>query len=98
MRVVSDAWGVTVEPDGPAPNRWKTINVIRPPGEWWIELSDRDSIASVALTAPVELGWLSWGTEKAIKYHLWFMSIGLALILGGLLAVVPARVLLKPSA
>ena len=97
MRIVSDAWSVDVEPDGPAPNRWKTINVIRPPGEWWIELSDRDSIASVALTAPVELGWLSWGTEKAIKYHLWFMSIGLALMVGGLLAIVPARVLLRPS-
>ncbi len=91
MRVVSDAWAVEVRPDGPAPNRWKTINVIRPPGEWWIELSDRDSAAQVALTAPVEMGWLSWAAEKAIKYHRWWIGAGLALLLAGLLAALPAR-------
>jgi hypothetical protein len=47
----------------------------------------------------VELGWLSWSTEKMIKYHLWFICGGLALLLGGLLAAVPARLLAeKPEA
>ncbi|WP_221032952.1 hypothetical protein [Actomonas aquatica] len=98
MRVVSDAWAVDVRPDGSAPNRWKTINVIRPPGEWWIELSDRDSAASVALTAPVEMGWFSWATEKAIKYHAWWIGIGGALLLAGLLGGQPARPRVTPPA
>jgi len=89
--VVSDHQRVEVHPDGPAPQRWKTINVIRPAGEWWIELADRDALGSFALTAPVELGWLSWIAEKTIKHHGWLFSAGGMLILIGALLHVPKR-------
>jgi hypothetical protein len=81
-----------VVPDGPARHRWKTINVMRPMGEWWIELEDSDSLERVALTAPVELGRLSWAAEKLIKYHLWWLSAGLGcVVLGSLLMPTSTR-------
>ena len=89
MRVVSDLGSIRVVPDGSAQNRWKTINVVRPEGEWWIELTDSDGAEHLALTAPVELGWLSWFCEKLLKYHVWLISFGAALLLGGLLASAP---------
>ncbi len=98
MRVVSDAWAMEVHPDGSAPHRWKTINVVRPPGEWWIEIADRDSAARIALTAPVELGWFSWSVEKALKYHRWWIGTGAVLLLASGLALVPSRRRLSSSA
>jgi hypothetical protein len=89
MRIVSDLGATRVVPDGSARNRWKTINVFRPAGEWWIELNDSDGAERIALTAPVELGWLSWFSEKLLKYHRWFVSSGLALLFGGILASAP---------
>jgi hypothetical protein len=89
MRVVSDQRSTRVTPDGPAKNRWKTINVERPNGEWWIELTDSDSREHMALTAPVELGWLSWFSEKLLKYHAWIVSLGAILLLGGILPGAP---------
>lgn len=91
MRVAGATWSADVLPDGSARGRWKTINVVRPPGEWWIELIDSDSAENFALTAPVELGWLSWSTEKWLKYHSWFVAGGAALLLGGGLAAWPLR-------
>ncbi|MCF3652115.1 hypothetical protein [Synoicihabitans lomoniglobus] len=89
MRIVSAEGDVTVRPDGPARGRWRTINVFRPAGEWWIELTDADTLESFALTAPVEMGWLSWATEKLLKFHVWILSAGLTLVGGGLLGAVP---------
>jgi len=89
MRIVSDLGTTRVTPDGSARNRWKTINVFRPEGEWWIELNDSDGSERIALTAPVELGWLSWFSEKLLKYHLGLVIIGLALLLGGILSNTP---------
>ena len=86
MRIVSELGSTRIVPDGSGRNRWKTINVFRPEGEWWIELTDSDGTEHIALTAPVELGWLSWFAEKLLKYHLWLGSAGLALLLGGILA------------
>jgi hypothetical protein len=61
-------------------------------GEWWIELEDSDSLERVALTAPVELGRLSWAAEKLIKYHLWWLSAGLGcVVLGSLLMPTSTR-------
>lgn len=87
FRVVSDLAEVEVIPDGPARQRWKTINVMRPPGEWWIELEDSDTIDRIAITAPIELGWLSWGAEKLIKFHFWWFSAGTILVAAGLIGV-----------
>lgn len=89
--VVSDTDRVVVQPDGPAPNRWKVINVIRPKGEWWIELTDRDELTSIALTAPIEMGWLSWAAEKTIKHHWWVFGAGATLSLIGALLHLPDR-------
>lgn len=90
MRLVSDTESVDVIPEGSARNRWRTINVFRPAGEWWIELEDNDSLEHIALTAPVELGAISWAVEKAIKYHLWWLSLGAVLLLaGGLISLTP---------
>ena len=81
FRVISDQGIVEVHPDSPAEDRWKTVNVIRPNGQWWIELTDSDELQWFALTAPVEMGWASWAAEKAIKHHVWIMCLGLGLIL-----------------
>lgn len=85
LRICTDEDSWEVVPDGPARNRWKTINVMRPAGEWWLEIEDSDSLDQIALTKPVELGWLSWGAEKLIKFHFWWLSVGLFMIGMGLL-------------
>lgn len=85
LRIVTDEEDVTIIPDGPARQRWKTINVIRPTGEWWIEIEDSDTVDRLAITAPVELGWMSWGAEKLIKFHFWWLSAGaIAFVIGAL--------------
>lgn len=92
MRLVSDSSVVEVIPEGSARSRWKTINVFRPSGEWWIELEDNDNLEHIALTSPVELGVISWAVEKAIKYHLWWMSLSGVLLLGTLATtILPSR-------
>lgn len=93
LRVVSDASSVEVIPDGPARQRWKTINVMRPSGEWWIEIEDSDTLDRIALTAPVELGWFSWGSEKLIKFHFWWLSAGAIIAVIGLLEALRVRAL-----
>lgn len=88
LRIVSDTATIELTPDGPARHRWKTINIFRPSGEWWIEMEDNDTIDRLALTAPVELGLMSWAAEKLIKFHFWWLSAGALLVgLGGLSGV-----------
>lgn len=60
---------VPISPESAPGGRWKTVNVFRPRGEWWIEAADGDNRAWFAITAPVELGRLSWFVEKLLKYH-----------------------------
>ncbi len=91
FRVVSDAGNVEVTPDQPSRDRWKTINVIRPAGTWWLEVSDSDDQAFFALTAPVELGWWSWASEKLIKHHTWFLTGGVGFVLLSLALLRPHR-------
>jgi hypothetical protein len=83
---------VHIIPDGSARNRWKTINVFRPPGEWWLEIEDNDSLDQIAITSPVELGVISWLAEKTIKHHFWAITLGLLFVIGGFLArIAPAK-------
>ncbi len=85
MRLVTQNESIEITPDGAARNRWKPINVWRPAGTWWIEIEDNDSLAHVAVTAPVELGIGSWAAGKLIKYHLWWLSLGSTLLFTGVL-------------
>jgi hypothetical protein len=81
--VVKSASGeAAVTPDAAAGLRWKTINVFRPPGEWWIEATDTNPGAWFAFTAPVELGRLRWFVDKLLKHHLFVQLAG-----GGMLAL-----------
>lgn len=86
--VKSAAGAVDVVPDGEPGERWKTVSIVRPRGEWWIEASDADPRAWFAFTAPVELGYWSWFAEKLLKYHFTFLGTGLGLLaLGGVLSL-----------
>ena len=80
--LVSENEKIVFYPSEATPTRWKTVNLVRPQGEWWIELTDQDSQGFVAITAPVELGWMSYAAEKAIKHHQWFALAGLSMLLG----------------
>jgi hypothetical protein len=92
LRLVTHATSVHIIPDGSARNRWKTINVFRPPGEWWLEIEDNDSLDQIAITSPVELGVISWLAEKTIKHHFWAITLGLLFVIGGFLArIAPAE-------
>lgn len=93
MRVMSDDEVVDVVPDGPARQRWKTVNVMRPAGEWWIEIEDSDAVDRLAITAPVELGWFSWGAEKLIKFHFWWINAGVIVFIIGALGLIRGRAL-----
>lgn len=81
LRLVTDEEAVEVIPDGSARNRWRTINVFRPAGPWWIEIEDNDSLDRLTITSPVELGVVSWLAEKTIKYHFWWSGLGLLLVI-----------------
>jgi|GEM_PF-166466 4-amino-4-deoxy-L-arabinose transferase and related glycosyltransferases of PMT family len=72
-------------------DRWKTINVVRPPGEWWIEITDADPTAWFALTEPVEVGRLSWLAGKLLKQHRPLTVLGLLLLLSGTLGFIWPR-------
>ena len=97
LRLVTNETSMEVVPDGSARNRWKTINVFRPVGEWWLEIEDNDSRDQIAITSPVELGVISWGAEKTIKHHFWWINLGLLLVVAGILArITPSKK--KPSA
>jgi hypothetical protein len=83
--VKSAAGEVPVVPEVSPGLRWKTVNVFRPPGEWWIDVADHDDQGWLAFTAPVEVGRWTWFSEKLLKHHLSIMVVGaLALLTGGL--------------
>lgn len=81
--VKSISGAVPLVPEKIAPGRWKTANVFRPDGEWWIEVTDADPSRWFAFTEPVEVGRWSWLAGKLLKGHLAFMLIG------GCLLIVP---------
>lgn len=85
LRIVTNETSLEIIPDGSARNRWRTINVFRPAGEWWLEIEDNDSLDRIAITSPVELGAISWLAEKTIKHHFWWINLGLLLVAGGIL-------------
>ncbi|MDB4385145.1 hypothetical protein N9023_02605 [Opitutaceae bacterium] len=85
LRLVTNETSVEIIPEGAARNRWRTINVLRPAGEWWLEIEDNDSLDQIAITSPVELGVISWLAEKTIKHHFWWLNLGLLLVAGGVL-------------
>ncbi|MBS0663743.1 MAG: hypothetical protein JSR48_10805 [Verrucomicrobia bacterium] len=83
--VRSAAGAVPVIPEEPAGDSWKTVNVIRPPGEWWVEASTPQPSAWFAFTEPVDVGYGSWAAEKLLKHHALFTGLGALLIAAGLL-------------
>ncbi|MDB6126593.1 MAG: hypothetical protein JWM35_489 [Verrucomicrobia bacterium] len=70
-----------VRPEDAPGNTWKTVNVFRPSGEWWLEAIAPDPGAWFAFTEPVEVGRWTWAAEKLLKHHLVVMILG-ALLLG----------------
>ncbi len=86
LRLVSNDDSINIIPDGSARNRWRTINVFKPAGKWWIEIEDNDNLDHLAITSPVELGVISWVAEKTIKYHFWWSGLGLFLVVMASLA------------
>lgn len=81
LAVRSDAGEVQVSPESVPHERWKTVNVFRPAGEWWIEVTDADPSAWLAFTNPIELGRASWLSGKLGKWHF-------IVVLGGAAALV----------
>ena len=60
--------------------RWKVLNVFRPPGPWWIEATAEDSDAWFAFTAPVEVQTGTWMAERLIHDRAWVIGLGLTLL------------------
>lgn len=85
--VVKSAAGESVvTPDAAPGARWKTVNVFRPAGEWWIEVRDDDPDAWFAFTRPVEVGRLTWLAAKLTKHHFTVLFVGVGLLaVGGVL-------------
>ncbi|MDB6170224.1 MAG: hypothetical protein JWM88_3088 [Verrucomicrobia bacterium] len=80
LLVRSASGEVSVVPDTAPGNRWKTANVFRPAGEWWLEATAPSAGAWFAFTEPVEVGRWTWVAEKLLKYHFVLMAAGLALV------------------
>lgn len=85
LTVRSAAGAVPIVPDAAPGLRWKTVNVFRPPGEWWLEADDRDA-GWFAFTAPVEVARGSWAAGKLLKHHRLILLAGLAALLAGAVA------------
>lgn len=69
-----------IEPEDSPGLRWKTVHVVRPPGEWWIEVSDMDAERWFALSNPVEIGPVRWIVGKLLKSHHTIAAAGVALL------------------
>lgn len=90
--VKSAAGEVPVVPDTSPGLRWKTVNIFRPQGAWWIELEDHDNHGWFAFTAPVEVGRWTWLSEKLLKHHLSIIVLGaLSLLAGGCVHLLASR-------
>lgn len=85
--VKSNSGEVAVKPEGEPGSRWKTVNVFRPSGEWWVEATDNDHAAWFAFTDPIEVSRWSWFAEKLLKNHRSLMLAGGLMLLFGLVAV-----------
>lgn len=69
--------------EAPTSNRWKTANVQRPAGTWWVEATDNDPTAWFAFTNPIEVSRWSWFAEKLLKHHRSLFAFGVALLAAG---------------
>lgn len=88
--VVRSASGsVDVVPDSPPGDHWKTVNVFRPAGRWWIEASGDEPGAWFAFTEPVEVGRLSWAAARLLKHWPAFFFAAGALLALGLAGLLP---------
>lgn len=70
-----------VAPESAPGNRWKTVNVVRPEGDWWIEADPAEAGRWFAFTEPVEVGRWTFVAEKLLKHHFTLMLLG-GLLLG----------------
>jgi len=83
--VKSAAGEIAVEPDAAPGVRWKTVNVVRPPGEWWLEVRDADPDGWFAFSGPFEVGRWSWLAQKLTHLSFAVILAGLALVATGTL-------------
>ena len=89
--IQSSAGSVALPLDALTPNHWKTMNIERPSGAWWLHVIDRDGVGWCAITEPVEVGRLSWLAGKILKTSVWFVFVGLGLLAVGGLWSAPRR-------
>ena len=95
--VKSAAGEVPVVPEVAPGLRWKTVNVFRPAGAWWIDVADHDDQGWLAFTAPVEVGRWTWFSEKLLKHHLSIIVVGALALLAGRLAFLTEPRLQQPG-
>lgn len=81
--VKSTAGEAEVTPDSAPGGQWKTVNVFRPAGAWWVEATDEDPHAWFAFTQPIEVGRLTWCAEKLLKHHFTVLLGGFGLLAAG---------------
>lgn len=81
LRSLSTGRTSAPEIDGAAGQRWKTVNIVRPPGPVVIEAGPSTAPAWGAFTEPVELGMWSWIAGKIAKQWLMFAATGTACML-----------------
>ncbi|HVU23535.1 MAG TPA: hypothetical protein VHE13_05365 [Opitutus sp.] len=83
--VKSDTGESLVIPEVAPGHRWKSVNVFRPSGAWWIEAEDADPHAWFAATEPVAVGRWSWLVGKLLKHRLVFLFVGAGAVIAGAL-------------
>jgi hypothetical protein len=72
--------------------RWKTIHIVRPPGQVVIEAGPAVGDAWGAFTEPVEVGMLSWISGKLTKWWVLFAIAGGACMLAAAaLSILPEK-------
>ncbi|MEI7552885.1 MAG: hypothetical protein WCL24_11200, partial [Verrucomicrobiota bacterium] len=81
--VKSAAGAVPVVPESASGTRWKSVNVFRPAGEWWLEAEGTANGAWFAFTEPVEVGRWTWVAEKLLKLHFTVMLVGAGMLAAG---------------
>ncbi len=81
--VKSAAGEVPVVPESASGTRWKSVNVFRPAGEWWLEAEGTANGAWFAFTEPVEVGRWTWAAEKLLKLHFTVMLVGAGMLAAG---------------
>jgi hypothetical protein len=78
---------VTCVPEPAVTGRWKSLNVFRPDGEWWIEATDADPNGWFAFTEPIEVGRWSWFAGKLQKSYFAFLLTGGCLLAAGMIGL-----------